>query len=379
MGAANEALIQSTQPGPVTETSSSSQGNTDPRSPAWRVVRRVERRMRALVYTGELCRHLALALFVSGAAFLLGRLLLDLDRFDAAVCFLLAVPAFYTAHRGARRRYLRADTIGAWLDLRAGASGRIVTGLECPDAASQVAMHQLLQQGGDRLTRLPKVRWGQFVAPLLPAVLFTALALWAPVTPAALGMPARDMFDSSLRQAAEKLAALEEALELEEDVAAELQDRLERLQDQASTEHPESTFEALDRFAQQLEAEAARAEEAAVAALERLASEDFRQAFHDGVAEELLEETLQNLTAAGFDKHLPDALEGLLGGQHLQLAEGLSLEPMALEGLSEELLSMLGSRLGELADAGLLQPGELSSGKDWKPARLCRDHDPGGT
>jgi hypothetical protein len=328
-----------------------------------------------------LCLHLSAALFVAGALVLLLRLFFDQPVAHAAWWYLLALSAFVTAARFARPRYLSAASVGALLDRRAGAGGEIVAHLEHQGEDFERRAARLLAQGGAGLGALPRLRRRLFFGPVIPALAFAVAVLWVDISPDAMGFSSREVFDASLRQAAEKLATLQEVVDLEEELASELEQRLERIEAEVGTERPESTFEALDRLEERLQAEAARTEESAEAAREALNSAEFQQAFHEGTAEEVLERTLQDLGRNGLDQSLPESLQALLPGPGLELPEGFSLEPAEVAKLSKELLAMLGGKLALLEDAKLLKPGDLKDLADWKPAKLCEhdEHDPGGT
>src|SRR6185503_13948122 len=92
-----------------------------------RSVERLRRRVFAAAWIERIQIHLALALFAAGVAMLLVRTSAHWDRTSAAAWLVLALIAPITAWRLARRRVPSRDSASVWLDVRADASGSIVT------------------------------------------------------------------------------------------------------------------------------------------------------------------------------------------------------------------------------------------------------------
>ena len=334
----------------------------EPRTSLAGAVSRLRRRARQAAFLGELSRHGTVALLLAGTAALLLRLLLGLSTAAAAPVLGLVLLAPLTAWLSARRRFLSASGAAAWLDVRSGSTGLLVTGLELADGpgAGWEPWRERAAAALSEAPRPPGLRVERLGAPLLPAAAFAAAGLW-------LGLPAHEpgpppgLFEAAVDRLTEKLETLEETVELEEELAEELRARLEHLAEEADAARPETTFEALDALEQRLEAEAFEAFEAAREAREGLAAAA-EEAVRDGgeaAAQERLERTLAELAESGFAGEYPESIQELLGAEGLALPEGAQLDASQLLELSEELQQLLADRLADLQAAGLLKPGQL--------------------
>ncbi len=331
----------------------------EPTNPLEAAARRLRRRALAAAYLGALARHATAALFVAGTAALVLRFFADATRAEAALAFALVLAAPVTAWLAARRRALSAEGAAAWLDVRAGATGLLVTELELADERWAGRAEELL----GACVSLPRLRGRRIALPVLPAVGFAALALWLAVPVPAPGPPVR-LYENALERLREKLETLEETVALDDELAEELRGQLERLDDEADTARPEAAFEALDRLEERLESEALEAVEDALEARDQL-GEAQRTALdadaEPGDAQELLERTMAELSEKGLAPNVPADLAERLGMEGLELPAGALLEAAELMELSDELAELLAEKIGELAEGGLLS-AELLEG-----------------
>jgi len=340
-----------------------------------RRVRRLQRHVRRAALLGRIVHTTSLALAIAGAGILLSRLLLDLTRVQAAWALLVVVPAVAIAWIVSRRSRVARDDAATWLDVHAGASGTLVTGMEVDDPRWRDRLTSEL----DRAEGLPRMRARRMLLAPFPAVAFVALTLWIDVTrPTAAVLP--ELHDAAIERVREKLETLEETVDLDEELVEDLRDRLARLDEEADPAHPESTFEALDRLEERLAQEAERLEEAADRADESMRDADLAAATDDLASDvarseslrDAMEETLADLTEAGFSKDLPEALQERLGTPSLQLGEGLSIDPDAFDVLSDELRKMLQERLAALRAKGLLREARLADAAELRKLREFR-------
>jgi len=317
-------------------------------------LRALRRRVAQAAYVGELSTQLLVALFASGTLVLLARLLLGWELERAVWICSLALVTPFTAWWRARGRFLSAEGAANWLDVRTGATGIVVTETEVADERWMARAEEVL--ASRRL--LPAVRVQPMTIRSFAGVGFALLALLVPIPDAQPLTPA-NLFDSSLEALHEKLQALEEELEFEDEVAAELEAQLDRLEAEAEQAlNPEATFEAIDQLARRLEQEALEAQAAAQEADEALA--DAAQAAEQEQAaalSESLARTTEVLELSGMLETLPRELQESLDLSASQAAEGLKLDPAALEELSAGMRGLLETKLGKLAEAGLLEAG----------------------
>jgi len=297
--------------------------------------------------------HVALALFALGAFVLYRRGVEGAPRAEVARFLGLSTLGLVTAALVARKRVPGRAWAAAWLDVQAGASGVVVTEDELGSSAWSPRARAALETAR---AALPRPALGPALKRLAPAALFAGLALWVPISRDILGPP--PVIASALIEELEtKLQTLTEELELPPDEALELEERLERLQAEAETGQPASTFEAVDRLGERLEDEAARALEAAQRAAEDLAAAAGQPEL--SAAQEALESALATLKDAGLTKDLPPAaLAGLQPGS-LTLPPGTQLSSRELAALSRELRQALEQRVGALAAGKLLDPARL--------------------
>src|SRR5262245_1659256 len=237
-----------------------------------RTVSRLQRRISAAAFFGELARHAAVALVGAGVAALLARQFLGWSTARSLLVLLLLAPAIGTAWWFARRRFVSAATAATWLDVKLGASGRYVTAFEIDGAAPPTPPSTTVAEP------VPRLRRGVLLRPLLPALAFAALAFWIPLNRGAPGVVPPVVSAAQVERIAEKLAALEETVALEPELSAELHERLEHAREQADSAPLASTYEAMDQLAQRITNEAEAAREHAERARAPLESDAFSQA-----------------------------------------------------------------------------------------------------
>lgn len=297
--------------------------------------------------------HAQVALFALGALVLYLRVFERSERNAAAAWLAWSGLALVSAAILARRRVPSRAYAAAWLDVRGGALGAVVTEDELGASAwSARAKEQLAAALAD----LPRPALGRALRPTVVPALFAALAVWVPI-PAEVVGPPPVVATALIEDLEAKLETLEETLELPPEEAQELEARLERIQQEGESASPSSTFEAIDRLGQRLEDEAARALDAA-----QRAGEDLARAAGDpnlADAQEALESALAGMQEAGLTKELASqSLEGLQPGT-LSLPPGAQLSSKELAKLSQELKGALASSLGKLGNGRLLDPSKL--------------------
>ena len=353
------------------------------RSALMREVKRLRRRAALGAWIARLGAHLPLALVAAGAAVLLARASLDLERARAAWLLAPVLLAPATAWLRARRARLSQEGAATWLDLRTGSTGLVLTQAELGDARWQERAEGLLP----RPDGLPRLRPAGAILRALPAASFALLALWIEI-PERRPAPAARLFQSATERLREKLETLEEEIELQESEALELEARLARIEEEIEAARAESAFEALDRLEERLEERAEEARgplEEARGSLDRLA----RGSIGDPEAAQLeLERTLARLREEGLDRGLDrDLPAGLFpepDAAAVKLPDGIRLP-----GIAAELAGRLDARLASLGRAGLLgrrprlaPDSELARLADYPEPHVCDERcekKPGGT
>lgn len=344
-------------------------------------VARWRRRALLQAWVEQGVQHVAVGLFVAGSLVLLCRIAFGWERTQASAWLALAALACVTAWLSARRAVPSADRAAAWLDVESGASGLVVTESELGETPwSQAARERIARAANaERPVRWPRSSWATLVA-----LAFAGGALWFEPERARVGPPAA-VTEAALERVEEQLATLNETLALEPDLAAELEQRLERIEAEAEEGLPESTFEALDNFEQRLEQSASEALESAQRANDGLSAAMTEPALDE--AQTGLEAALEAMRAAGLQQGLSEQLSAQLEAGTLTLPEGLKLDSAELAKLAQGLRGQLDGRLGNLAKAGLLSQkqlerlGELASLDDFDFDHVCDEEcfKPGGT
>lgn len=291
-------------------------------------------------------------MFGLGCVALLMRATLDADKARAALVFapLALVPIL--AWRIANRKSLSRAGAAAWLDVRTGSTGALVTSFESPDGSWAGRVDHALGQ----VLELPRARLGRPLLLALGGVAFASLALFVPIPRTVLG-PSVALQAAGVAKVEEKLATLEEEVTLQPEVAAELHETLNRLKDEDALANPESAFEAADRASERLEREAESRAEAAESAREGLAAAAASADSNPDAAQKDLDAALKELSKTGLSKGLSGALSNELGLSSLEIPAGMKLEGAKVTAVSGELAARLGEKLAKLAKAGLLKPG----------------------
>jgi hypothetical protein len=293
-------------------------------------------------------------LLAAGLATLVVRRFAGWSASSAALLLLAVVPAFATAWWRARSRFVSAATAAAWIDVELGADGRIVSAFELGLDAPQDA------HAWSARSR-PRIRWLWLARPLLPALAFAALALLLPIEGRDASALAPALVGSQIERVAEKLATLEENVELKDELRAELHQRLDRAKEQADGAPLSSTLESVDQVAQRIQQEAETARERIDEARAALETEALSNALsaEPAHAQELLAQTLGDLAKGGLGHDLPETLKQELPAGGLALPEGMKLDPAQLAKLASDLHVVLDAKLAKLVKSGLLDPKKL--------------------
>lgn len=347
---------------------------------------RLRRRVFAAVFAARTAQFVLFALFACGSAVLLARAAFDVETARAAWLFapLALAPAF--AWWRARKSGLSHNGAVAWLDVHLGAGGALLTRLEHDDARWRGS----IERAFERPIALPRARLARPLLGLVPALAFAAAALFVEL-PRAASLPPRRVEVAAIERVEEKLAALEEEVALEPELAQELEARLERLKDEPGS--PEDTFEALDQLDARLNAEGDRLTEELRDAQESLARAADSASLDTDAAQRELEKTLGELTRAGLGKELPNEMLSALGASSLELPPGTKLTSEQMETLARSLDGTLSEKLAQLERAGLGKSlgklgrpgkaGELAKLDDFQPTEhVCDERcgkQPGGT
>jgi len=349
-----------------------------------RAIERLRRRAFQGAFLGAFLRAFAVAAAVLAVIVLTLRVGFRFERVDAAWVFAPLALTAVVAWVQARRRVPSHAATAAWLDVRSGGTGSIVAADEVADSRWDSALNRQLAAE----PALPRI---DVARPLRMASLsfaFAAAAMLVPVPPALVGPPTV-VQEATLERIEDELAALEEQVDLEPEVAAELREALERLQQDGALADPEAAFEALDRAQDRLEQEAYERAE-----LSQSAQNDLTRAAEDAqrdpeAAQAALEKSMEQLAAGGFAKDVKSSLEKELGEAGISLPPGTKLDAAAIEAISKELAEKLGERSAALAKKGLLDGkalaklGELAKLDGFRPTEHVCDENckkqPGGT
>ncbi len=254
-----------------------------------------------------------------------------------------------------RRRQVSDEQIATLLDMRAGGTGLLLFELEAGADAVGSAADRLPSSTQRGLLTQPRPDMRRILKRIAPGLLFLLLSSLVPVRAiASTGVdPISEQRIDELQQFAE---ALDENLELEEQLREEIQQNLEALKSESNPDQPKG--EALREALDQLEA---RLEDVATNEAEELEDQLRR-------SEELGEEA-----AAEDPLHRENALD-MLGDLAEKMKESGTLPEMPLSpeflehlmnnGLSEEFLK----QLQRLAESGALdQLGQLARSMELDP------------
>jgi hypothetical protein len=348
----------------------------------------LRRRRLAQRWVELLGMHAQVVLFAAGVVVLVLRVLGRWESREAAPLIGVAGLALLTSYALARRRLPVAASAAAWLDVRGGARGQVVTEGELGGSEWSEGARRQLERA---LADLPRIEWKRALRPALPAAAFAVLAVWVPIPRAAIGPPPV-VTETLIEELQEKLETLEETLDVAPEVAEEMEARLERIEDEAANGQPESTFEAIDRLGERLDAEAEKALEAAQQASQDLAGAASDPSLAD--AQAALESALAGMKEAGLGKDMPESVQNALAPGSLSLPQGVQLSSAELAALSKELKGVLDERLAKLAAGRLIDPSKLRELKlgaggelvdlsdfEFDPDHVCDEEckKPGGT
>ena len=320
---------------------------------------RLRRRANLALWSAELARLAAPTLLALGLLVLLLRFGPGWTTARALAVLPLAGLLPLAAWWRARPRFLSNAGAAAWLDLRTGGRGVVVTGVDAPDPRWSAAVRAELERAPGE----PGLRLGRPYASSLPGVALLVLAALVQ-PPVEQPDPWVRALEHAAERVAERLETLEEQVTLEPELAEELHERLDALREDLADAQPESSLEALDRLDAEL---AQRAQQALEDALEAEAGLDAAAAAAEESSAEsqqtALEEALSDLAEAGLLSDPPEALSELaaeLGASFegsLTLPEGLDLSGLEAVELSAELSAMLAEKMAELDALGLLGEG----------------------
>ncbi|QDU66797.1 hypothetical protein [Engelhardtia mirabilis] len=338
----------------------------------------LRRRARLAAACGEAARLGSLALVLAGAAALLGRAFLGWSMGEAAWTLALLVVVPPVAWIRAARRTPSLESAATWLDIHTGGSGAVVAALERPlDGVWASSADSRLAAGrsaGD--LKLPRLRTAPLLRPSAPAAVFSIACLLIPLGSGLVEPPdAKAAIERRAEDLREQLEVLDETISLDDDRVQEFEDRLRAALEQAADGNTESSYEAMDRLELDAEALAQRAAEAAEEALRAMSDAASDMASDPAGAREQLDAMADAMQAAGLDPgelspelsaaldELASQLEalprGATGEEGLAALEQLAQELAKMAELSEELREALAKKLGELAEAGLLEGAAL--------------------
>lgn len=323
-------------------------------------VERLRRRAVFAEYLTNWLFHFAIAAALSGAAALCFRVVANGSRAEASLFFALAAATPATAWLASRKKFMSYEGAVAWLDLRAGSTGILITDSELNDPNWKERAESLAFEESN----LPKLKISRPILRMLAAVLFAIAAIAVPISRG--GVRGNEVSARLLDQIDEKLKALEEEVRLEEKTAEELHQKIERAKEQIGEVQAETAYETVDRIQEKISEQAEKATESAEQIQQSL-SEASKDATNDpSAAQEQLEQALAELKDSGLIKGLEEELSQLGIPENLQLPEGLKLDPAQLEKMSEALKEALKEKLQKMAKDGLLskrESGKLASGK----------------
>ena len=357
-------------------------------------LRRLHRKLTLAIWLGRVARQGAVVLALAGGAILLARAAFDVPA-DRALWLLLPLAAVpFTAWMGVRERVPSEQGAVAWLDLRSGAAGHLLTDFEVGDERwTQPLARQL-----DRLPELPPIRIGNLARPLVPALAFAVLAVFVPLSRAEPS-ESTSFFDAAIETLSDQLQTLDAASQLEEPVANELKRRVEDLAKNVDPSKPEAMLEAIDSLRADLGKEGQDAAEKAKELIERFGHVESLAGKHSGLAQELMQSGLRQMLKSQLPEGMFEELEAIAPELAQQIFEGgmklppgfelpKDLDPETLAALSKLLRDQLRENMGDLSLAGLADlaklkaAGELTNLQDLidqfhKHTEECKK--PGGT
>jgi len=310
------------------------------------------------VFASTLCAWAAGLAFGLGCVVLIARTSIPLDASRAAWILAGLALAPLIAWRVASKKRPSDSAAAAWLDVRSGASGSIVTGFEVADDAWRARVDEALA----RVEGLPAARLKR---PLTLCLVGVAFALATVLTPIPKPPPGPNVVlqQARVERVEEQLATLEEEITLAPEFAEEMRANLERLKEEDALANQESALEATDRASERLADEAEASADAAESVLAGIEAAAANANSDPDAAQKAVEEALAQLTKSGLAKGLEDELAKQLGLESLELPPGTKLDVAKFAGLSKSLEGALGEKLAKLAAKGLLKEGRFARGE----------------
>jgi len=307
-----------------------------------------------VLFLEALALHLPLGLFLGGGVVLLLRFAVGLERIDSAWGLALVALAPVTAMLVARGRMPDDGTLAAWLDRRSGGTGLVLAEYELADERWLAHAQGTYQRMGAHAPR-PQAE-GTTLWASVPAAIFVALAIWftppdpGPAVPMGLLQSGLDGLTRRLER------AVDQGL-LPQERVGELAERLEDIAGGLEDGGLEQTFEAMDRFREDLERDVAGFADELAALREAL--ESLPPEAKDALAESLAGALSDSRTA----ELAQSAAQALAGMDAASLDPGalMALDSEALAGLQDAVSAALAQRMGDLAQAGFLSPEALAA------------------
>lgn len=304
-------------------------------------------------FLAEWSLHVAAAAMAASTLALAIRALAGTSRVEVLPLYAVVLVTPVTAYAAARRRFVSDRSAAAWIDVRAGGKGLVVALFETNDGR----WSDRIAEGIGRAADFNPVPWRTLSRRLLPSLAFALLTFLVPVSTASPS--ARGSAVATLDRVDEAFAALAEEIRIEETPAAELLERVEHLRAELAERTPEAQLESLDRLQDAFQAQIDAIHGAGERAMALLAKAS--EVAHDNPSEagEALEEAVAALTSAGLDKGRQKGLEDLLK-ELGPSKDGASpadrpLDPLRVEGISDELRKELAKKLSALRKKGLVK------------------------
>lgn len=315
-------------------------------------VRRLQKHAALAEFLTHWILHLTIATALSGAVAIFFRTFQGFTRGEAALSFLIVIFTPLTAWLAAKSKFIHRDTAAAWLDLRAGATGLLLTSAERPDERWSDATRAVAGRAG----ALPAISLRRQLLQFAPAILFAIAAIAIPVS--------RNARNASIPRAAaealeEKLAILEQNIQLEEKTAEELRERVDRMKNEIETMQPEVAYEAVDRLEDKLQNEAVKAASSAREAMTALESAAMTTK-DAAAAQEALEQALSEMKGAGLEKGMEEKLSKTGISDNLTIPKNVKLSKNESEKLSNAAREALREKLEKLKKSGLLTNSKLA-------------------
>lgn len=325
-------------------------------------------------FVGRALRLTALALLLAGCAALATRVGLGLEGWPGWVGWAALLAVLPLAHVAARRQVPGRASAAAWLDAHGAADGSLVTAYELPDSAAWRAHFDTRVAAAPALPALDARTWrGPWPAALVFALVCPFVPVATPTPPPSSGV--ETLLETAVERAARRLEVLKEEVDLDEATAAELTDRLQRLERTVADAGLEAGFEGVDALERDIERAAEDAARSGEELARAMATASASSASDAAGSSEELERALEAARDGALAQRMPpellERLERLVaearaladaGGDQLSDMDDLERWLAFMEDWSEvdaELRAQIEDSLERLADAGLLGAQEL--------------------